>query len=74
MSRGIVRIKPPTVTGKGKLEIQEITPPNTYQLTTGISSLWFHNPEPAFYVLEGSIVECDILNNESCKVTRLIQR
>ena len=74
MSKGIVKIKPPTVTGKGSLQINEITPPNTYQLTSGVSNLWFHNPEPAFSVLDGSIVECEILSNEFCKVTRVIQR
>lgn len=72
MSRGIVKNKP-LATGKGSLVIQEITPPNTFSLTIGVSELFFQNPEPAFSVLEGSIVECDILAGNSCKVTRLIQ-
>ena len=72
MSRGIVKIKPP-ITGKGSLEIDEITPPNTYNLTVAKSTLAFQNPEPAFTVNVGTLVECEILSDSFCKVTRVIQ-
>ena len=72
MSRGIVKVKP-IITAKGKLELDQISSPNTYNLSIG-HPLYFQNPEPDFSVNEGSIVECEILSDSLCRVTKLVQR
>jgi len=71
MSRGIVRIKP-HITAKGSLELDEITQPEYSGMRIG-TPLVFQNPEPAFTVNVGSLVECDILSDSSCRITRVIQ-
>jgi|GEM_PF-6414067 len=71
MSRGIVTIKP-HITAKGTLKLDENTQQEFSSVPIG-KELVFNNPEPAFSVNVGSLVECDIVSDSFCRVTRVIQ-